>query len=107
MFGDDHSLSSGPAGRDRGLVTARPQVAPPRVEMIRRAGVRLNRLISLTAVAVIASASALTPDAVAAGTMTGSGSTLVAPLEVEWAQAFQTFDGVAVNSAPVGCCSPR
>jgi phosphate transport system substrate-binding protein len=38
----------------------------------------------------------------AGGTLNGAGSTLVAPLEAEWASAFQSKTGNAVNYNPVG-----
>lgn len=62
-----------------------------------------KRLACLTVAALAASAStALTGTAAAAGSLTGAGSTLVAPLEAEWANGFQSRDGVTVTYNPVG-----
>jgi phosphate transport system substrate-binding protein len=62
-----------------------------------------KRLACLTIAALVASAAtALTGSALAAGALTGAGSTLVAPLEAEWANNFQSRDGVTVTYNPVG-----
>jgi phosphate transport system substrate-binding protein len=62
-----------------------------------------KRLACLTFAALVGSAAtALTGTAAAAGTLSGAGSTLVAPLEAEWAQGFQSKDGVTVNYDAVG-----
>ncbi len=45
---------------------------------------------------------AVAAPALAAGSLTGAGSTLVAPLEAEWAQAFQAKHGISVAYNPVG-----
>jgi phosphate transport system substrate-binding protein len=63
---------------------------------------RLRRLISLVAITLGAGACVLTPTASAAGSLSGAGSGLVAPLEAEWAAAFQAFYGVSVNYSDVG-----
>jgi phosphate transport system substrate-binding protein len=44
----------------------------------------------------------MTSTALAAGTLSGAGSTLVAPLEAEWANGFQAKSGNAVSYAAVG-----
>jgi phosphate transport system substrate-binding protein len=51
---------------------------------------------------VAGAATTLTATAGAAGTLSGAGSTLVAPLEAEWAQGFQSKTGNVVNYAVVG-----
>jgi len=62
-----------------------------------------KRLACLTVAALVGLAgTALTGTALAAGTLSGAGSTLVAPLEAEWAQNFLSRDGVTVNYAAVG-----
>jgi phosphate transport system substrate-binding protein len=63
-----------------------------------------RKLAALTAAALAAGAStAFTASASAAtGTLTGAGSTLVAPLEAEWASAFDSKSGNTVNYNPVG-----
>ncbi len=58
-------------------------------------------------VAAVAAAAAMTPPVGAATTvpvksLSGAGSTLVAPLIAEWAQEFPVFYGVNVNYASVG-----
>jgi phosphate transport system substrate-binding protein len=60
-------------------------------------------LVCLTAAGVIAAAfSVFTGTAFAAGSLTGAGSTLVAPIEAEWAQAFAAKYGATVTYNPVG-----
>jgi phosphate transport system substrate-binding protein len=44
----------------------------------------------------------LTASAASAGTLQGAGSTLVAPIEAEWAAAFDSATGNTVNYNPVG-----
>jgi len=62
-----------------------------------------KRLVCLTVAALVGMAgTALTGTALAAGTLSGAGSTLVAPLEAEWAQGFLARDGVTVNYDAVG-----
>jgi phosphate transport system substrate-binding protein len=61
-----------------------------------------KRLISLTVAALIASMTAATAIAVAAGSLTGAGSTLVAPLMAQWTSDFQHRTGVSVTYGPVG-----
>jgi phosphate transport system substrate-binding protein len=56
-----------------------------------------KRLICVTVLVLAAGVCALTPAASAAQSLSGAGSALVAPLEAEWAQAFQAFNGVTVN----------
>ena len=57
----------------------------------------------MTVAALIASAAtAMTSTALAAGTLSGAGSTLVAPLEAEWANGFQARTGNTVSYAAVG-----
>ncbi len=51
----------------------------------------------------ISATTGLTTSALAAsGTLNGAGSTLVAPLEAEWASAFQNKTGNTVNYQAVG-----
>ena len=64
--------------------------------------VRPKTLILLTAAAFVAGATTCTVGALAAPTLSGAGSGLVAPLEVEWAQAFQAIYGITVNFTAVG-----
>jgi phosphate transport system substrate-binding protein len=78
---------------------ARDRQAQLNQEVLR---VRLKRLILLTCAALIAAASALTSSAAATGTLTGAGSGLVAPLEAEWAAAFQALYDVNVNYSALG-----
>ena len=61
-----------------------------------------KRLISLTVAALIASMTAATAIAVAAGSLTGAGSTLVAPLMAHWQTDFQSRTGVSVTYGAVG-----
>jgi phosphate transport system substrate-binding protein len=61
-----------------------------------------KRLISLTVAALIASMTAATAIAVAAGSLTGAGSTLVAPLMAHWQSDFQHRTGIAVTYGAVG-----
>jgi len=61
-----------------------------------------KRLISLTVAALIASMTAATAIAVAAGSLTGAGSTLVAPLMAHWQSDFQHRTGIQVTYGPVG-----
>jgi phosphate transport system substrate-binding protein len=64
---------------------------------------RRRNLIGLTAAALAISATTgLTTSALAAGTLNGAGSTLVAPLEAEWASAFANKTGNTVNYQAVG-----
>ena len=70
-------------------------------------GLALNRRtmlpLALAAVAATGGSAALASSASAAtGTLNGAGSTLVAPLEQEWASAFQTRTGITVNYQAVG-----
>ena len=46
--------------------------------------------------------SGLTASAAAAASLTGAGSSLVAPIEADWGTAFQTSTGVSVNYQAVG-----
>jgi len=64
-------------------------------------GVRLQRLVLIVAM-VTASASLATPAVAAATTLSGAGSTLIAPLEAEWGQSFSDFTGIGVSYQPVG-----
>jgi phosphate transport system substrate-binding protein len=65
--------------------------------------VHSKRLACLTVAALVASAAtSLAGTALAAGTLSGAGSTLVAPLEAEWANGFQAREGATVSYAPVG-----
>jgi len=61
-----------------------------------------KRLISLTVAALIASMTAATAIAVAAGSLTGAGSTLVAPLMAQWTSDFQHRTGISVTYGAVG-----
>jgi phosphate transport system substrate-binding protein len=65
---------------------------------------RRRKLIPLTvAVMAIGATTGFTPAALAAGgTLNGAGSTLVAPLEAEWASAFANKTGNTVNYQAVG-----
>lgn len=63
-----------------------------------------RKLVSLTvAVLAIGASTGFTASAVAATTtLNGAGSTLVAPLEAEWASAFASRTGITVNYNAVG-----
>jgi phosphate transport system substrate-binding protein len=63
--------------------------------------VRLQRLVLFVAV-VMASSSFVTPAPAAATTLSGAGSTLIAPLEAEWGQSFSDYTGIGVSYQPVG-----
>ncbi len=64
---------------------------------------RRRKLIPLTVgVMAIGAMAGFTPAALAAGTLNGAGSTLVAPLEAEWASAFANKTGNTVNYQAVG-----
>jgi phosphate transport system substrate-binding protein len=63
------------------------------------------KLVSLCAAALAAGATGFITTAAASaagGTLNGAGSTLVAPLEAEWASAFASKTGNTVNYNPVG-----
>jgi phosphate transport system substrate-binding protein len=61
-----------------------------------------KRLVCLSAAAVVASmATGVTASAMAAS-LSGAGSTLVAPLEAKWAAGYQSSTGNAVSYAAVG-----
>ena len=62
---------------------------------------QLKRLTCVVAAALTVGGTATTATAMA-GTLQGAGSTLVAPLENEWAQGFQNATGNTVNYAGVG-----
>jgi phosphate transport system substrate-binding protein len=65
--------------------------------------VRRKKLVYLAVAALATCATtAFTATALAAGTLSGAGSTLVAPLEAEWATGFQTKTGNSVSYAAVG-----
>jgi phosphate transport system substrate-binding protein len=64
-----------------------------------------SKLVSLSAAVLAAGATGLISTAAASaagGTLNGAGSTLVAPLEAEWASAFASKTGNTVNYNPVG-----
>ncbi len=64
---------------------------------------RVRRLIRLTSAIFIVGAAASTGAAWAAtSSLSGSGSTLIAPLEAEWAAAFDVFNGASVTYSPSG-----
>jgi phosphate transport system substrate-binding protein len=63
--------------------------------------VRLSRLTFLTAVALALLGGVPTSPA-AAASLSGAGSTLVAPLVAEWGAAYQVFNGTPVSYNPVG-----
>lgn len=65
---------------------------------------RRRKLVRLSAAALaIGATMGVAPSALAAsGTLNGAGSTLVAPLEAEWASAFQNKTGTTVNYQAVG-----
>jgi phosphate transport system substrate-binding protein len=63
----------------------------------------LKKLTCLAVVALATSATAVfAATAQAAGTLTGAGSSLVAPLEAEWANAFGNATGTTVTYNPAG-----
>ena len=62
---------------------------------------RVKNLICLSGVAIVVSAGTATA-APATVTLSGAGSTVVAPLISEWATQFQTFDGDSVSYDQVG-----
>jgi phosphate transport system substrate-binding protein len=62
---------------------------------------RLRKLIAVLAVSLVAGAAGLLSDA-SATSLSGSGSSLIAPLVAEWAQAFQVFYGIQVGYNPTG-----
>jgi phosphate transport system substrate-binding protein len=64
--------------------------------------VRVIGLISVAFVTVVAGAGALPTAAQAASGLTGAGSSLVAPLMVEWSAAFEAFHATSVTYSPVG-----
>jgi len=57
--------------------------------------------LAAAALAVLASAFVVAP-AMAASSLTGAGSTLVAPIEAEWASGFAARTGVSVSYSAVG-----
>ncbi len=61
-----------------------------------------NLKIALAAVLACLATGILAGGALAAGSLTGAGSTLVAPLEAYWAQEFQKLYGDTVTYAAVG-----
>lgn len=62
-----------------------------------------RKLLSVVGVAVVAAAmTAFAGTALAAGSLSGDGSTLVAPIMAEWAQGFQGRTGNSVTYNPVG-----
>ena len=61
-----------------------------------------NPKIALVAVVACLATGIMASSAVAAGSLTGAGSTLVAPLEAYWAQEFQHQYGDTVTYAAVG-----
>lgn len=52
--------------------------------------------------AAVVASTALPSAALAGGTLTGAGSTLVAPLEKQWAAGIQSAQGITVNYGAVG-----
>jgi phosphate transport system substrate-binding protein len=67
--------------------------------------VKRSRFLSITVAVVAASALGMTPSAMASsanGTLTGAGSTLVAPLMSNWAQGFETRYSISVTYGAVG-----
>jgi len=63
---------------------------------------RMRTLAVGIAAALTTVALGLVPSAIAGGTITGAGSTLIAPLEAKWAPAFQASTGIAVTYGAVG-----
>lgn len=64
---------------------------------------RSTRLASLTCVALVAGCVfAISAAAASAATLNGAGSTLVAPIEAEWATNWDSATGNTVNYDPVG-----
>jgi phosphate transport system substrate-binding protein len=59
-------------------------------------------MLALMAVVTCLTAGVMASDAVAAGSITGAGSTLLAPLEAYWGQDFEHLYGVKVTYASVG-----
>jgi phosphate transport system substrate-binding protein len=75
------------------------------VQLISRRGVDLylrKLTYPIVGALVVAVTGILASSAVASGSLTGAGSTLVAPIEAEWAQAFQAKYGDTVTYSPVG-----
>jgi phosphate transport system substrate-binding protein len=73
---------------------------------MKRKGINVNRLRFLgTTLAVLGASGSLATGAMAAstnGTLTGAGSTLVQPLEANWAQDFEGSHSIAVTYGAVG-----
>jgi phosphate transport system substrate-binding protein len=61
-----------------------------------------KRLVGLIAAALAVSMSVATAIAVAAGSLTGAGSTLIAPLMAHWQTDFQQRTGISVSYGAVG-----
>jgi phosphate transport system substrate-binding protein len=61
-----------------------------------------RRLIYVVAAALVAAMLSVGAASAAADSLTGDGSTLVAPIMAEWAQGFQSATGNSVNYTPVG-----
>ena len=61
-----------------------------------------KKLIALSIGAVAACATMAIPASAMAATITGAGSTLVAPIEAEWANAWGARTGNSVTYSPVG-----
>lgn len=61
-----------------------------------------KRFVGLSIAALIASMSVATAIAVAAGSLTGAGSTLITPLMAHWQTDFQQRTGISVNYGSVG-----
>jgi phosphate transport system substrate-binding protein len=59
-------------------------------------------MLALVALVTCLTAGVMASSAVAAGSLTGAGSTLLAPLEVYWGQDFEHLYGIKVTYAAVG-----
>jgi phosphate transport system substrate-binding protein len=71
-------------------------------EILKGPRLRLAKLIALSAAVLTGGGVASTTAARAAAGLVGAGSTVVVPLEAEWAQAFQALHAVSVTYDPRG-----
>ncbi|MGA2929487.1 MAG: substrate-binding domain-containing protein, partial [Solirubrobacteraceae bacterium] len=87
--------------------TAGPRRAATGISQIeRKTALRSKRLASLTCVVWFAGcAFALTAASASAATLNGAGSTLVAPIEAEWASTWGSATNNTVTYNPVGSTS--
>jgi phosphate transport system substrate-binding protein len=91
-------LLEGPAGPPERIVSYRKGF------ILKGFAFQRRKLVGLTAAVLVTAASAgLTTNALATTTaLTGAGSTLVAPLEAEWASGFASQSGITVTYNAVG-----